>query len=145
MSGPVVAIGFILLISSILGMLFGVLMLFATGAASSQTSRSGEIRARLVAQQIPEPIISEVATGKTVSDAELVSLTSEQRAAVHDAQLSASAQKVGAGAGTVIAGGFSLFVIIMSFVVGLLGWLLIMRKRVLQCALCAAVVPARSK
>jgi len=144
MSGPVVAIGFILLIPSILGMLFGFLMLFATGVASSQTSASGEreIRARLVAQQIPEPIISEVATGKTVSDAELVSLTYEQRAAVHDAQLSASAQKVGAGAGTVIAGGFSLFVIIMSFIGGLLGWLLIMRKRVLQCPLCGAVVPA---
>jgi hypothetical protein len=60
MSGPVVAIGFILLIPSILGILFGILMLFATGAASSQTSTSGEreIRARLVAQQIPEPIIS---------------------------------------------------------------------------------------
>ncbi len=144
MSGPVVAIGFILLIPSILGMLFGFLMLFATGVASSQTSASGEreIRARLVAKQIPEPIISEVATGKTVSDAELVSLTYEQRAAVHDAQLSASAQKVGAGAGTVIAGGFSLFVIIMSFIGGLLGWLLIMRKRVLQCPLCGAVVPA---
>jgi transcription elongation factor Elf1 len=35
MSGPVVAIGFILLIPSVLGMLFGVFMLFVTGAANS--------------------------------------------------------------------------------------------------------------
>ena len=144
MSGPVVVIGFILLIPSVLGILFGLLMLVATGTASSQTSRSGEreIRARLVSQQVPEPIITEVVTGKPVSDAELVPLTYQQRATVHDAQLSASAKKVGAGAPTVIAGGFSFFVIVASFVGGLLGWLLIMRKRVLQCARCGAIVPA---
>jgi hypothetical protein len=144
MSGPVVFIGFLLLIPSILGMLFGLLMLFTTGTARSQTSSSAEqdIRARLIARQVPEPVLSEVASGKTVSDAELVSLTYEQRKAVHDAQLSASAQKVGAGAATVTAGGFSIFVIIASFVGGLLGWLLIMRKRLLQCTLFGAVVPA---
>jgi hypothetical protein len=85
-----------------------------------------------VARQVPEPVLSKVASGKTVSDAELASLTYEQRAAVRDAQLSASAQKVGTGAATVIAGGFSIFVIVASFVSGLLGWLLIMRKRVLR-------------
>ena len=79
---------------------------------------------------------------KPVENAELVSLTSQQRSAVHDAQLSASAQKVGAGAATVVAGGFSLFVIVMSFLGGLLGWLLVMRKRVLQCVRCGAIVPA---
>ena len=34
MSGPVVAIGFILLIPSVLGMLFGILMLVLTSAAA---------------------------------------------------------------------------------------------------------------
>src|SRR5438874_13187478 len=80
MSGPVVVIGFILLVPSFLGMLFGILMLFLTGAASTQTSISSErdIRARLVAQDIPEPIISEVIAGKTVGNAELMSLNSRQ-------------------------------------------------------------------
>lgn len=144
MSGPVVAIGFILLIPSALGILFGILMLFLTGAASSQTSASSEreIRARLVAQEIPDPIIAEVVSGKSVSDDQLVPLTYQQRAAVHDAQLSVSAQKVGAGAATVVAGGFSLLIIVASFVGSLLGWLLIMRKRVLECAQCGAIVPA---
>jgi len=45
-------------------------------------------------------------------------------------------------AATVIAGGFSMFIIVAAFVAGLLGWLLIMRKRVLQCPHCGAVVPA---
>jgi len=117
---------------------------FPTGAASTQTSRSSDrdIRARLVAQDIPESIIGEVIAGKPVANAELTSLNSQQQSAIHDAQLSASAQKVGAGAATVIAGGFSLFVIVASFLGGLLGWLLVMRKRVLQCARCGAVVPA---
>src|SRR5207245_192240 len=82
----------------------------------------------LSSQQVPEPIITDVVTGKRVSDAELIPLTYQQRATVHDAQLSASAQKAGAGAATAIAGGFSIFVIVASFVGGLLGWLLIMRK-----------------
>ncbi|TMP93798.1 MAG: hypothetical protein E6L07_09965 [Verrucomicrobia bacterium] len=69
-------------------------------------------------------------------------LTYQQRAAVRDAQLTASAHKVGTGAGTVIVGGFSIFVIVASFVGGLLGWLLIMRKRVLECTRCGAIVPA---
>ena len=144
MSGPVVVIGFILLVPSFLGMLLGILMLFLTGAASTQTSISSErdIRARLVAQDIPEPIISEVIAGKTVGNAELMSLNSRQQSAIHAAQLSASAQKVGAGAATVIAGGLCLFVILASFLGGLIGWLLVMRKRVLQCARCGAVVPA---
>jgi hypothetical protein len=71
-----------------------------------------------------------------------VSLTTQQRSAIHDAQLSVSAQKVGADAAAVIVGGFFVFVIVMSFVGGLLGWLLVMRKRVLQCAGCGAVVAA---
>src|SRR5262249_11768101 len=42
MSGPVVAIGFILLIPSAVGMLFGFLMLVITGSASKSTSASSE-------------------------------------------------------------------------------------------------------
>ncbi len=144
MSGPVVVIGFILLIPSVLGMLIGILMLFLTGAASTQTSMSSErdIRARLVAQDIPESIIGEVFASKPVGNAELMSLNSQQQSAIHDAQLSVSAQKVGGGVATFIAGGFCMFIIVASFVAGLLGWLLIMRKRILQCARCGAVVPA---
>jgi hypothetical protein len=144
MSAAVVVIGFILLIPSVFGMLVGVSMLFITGAASTQTSNVGErkIRVRLVAQHVPEPIITEVIARKSVGNSELESLSPEQQSAIHDAQLSVSAQKVGAGAATLIAGGLSLLIIFTSFVGGLVGWLLIMRKRVLQCIRCGAVVPA---
>src|SRR6059058_4314733 len=92
MSGPVVVIGFILLIPSVLGMLVGILMLFATGSASTQSSTSTEhdIRARLVARDVPEPIIAEVVASKPVGNTELASLNTQQRSAIHDAQLSVS-------------------------------------------------------
>jgi hypothetical protein len=83
-----------------------------------------------------------VVSGKPVSDDQLVPLTSEQRAAVHTAESSRLGQKIGGGAFTAIFGGLFVFIIIASFIGGLLDWLLIMRKRVLQCARCGAIVPA---
>jgi hypothetical protein len=144
MSGPVVVIGFILLIPSVLGMLFGILMLVGTAASTSQISPTIEkdVRSQLVAQDVPEPIIVKVVASKPVGDSELQTLTPEQVSAVRQAQLSSSGGKLGAGAGVALVGGFSIFIIVASFVGGLLGWLMIMRKRVLQCSRCGAVVAA---
>jgi hypothetical protein len=144
MSGPVVVIGFILLIPSVLGMLFGILMLVLTAATTSQISPTieKEVRSQLVAQRVPEPVIVKVVASKPVDDSELQTLTSQQVSAVHQAEISASGGKLGAGAGAALVGGFSIFVIVASFVEGVFGWLLIMRKRVLQCSRCGAVVPA---
>jgi hypothetical protein len=79
MSGPVVAIGYILLIPSVLGIAFSLLMLVMTTA-----SRGG----------------------------------------------------VG------LAEGIIIFVALGFLVMGLLGWLLVMKKQVLQCSICGAVVNA---
>jgi hypothetical protein len=143
MSGPVVVIGFILLIPSVLGMLFGILMLVSTGAAHSQRpSIDRETRTRLETQQIPEPVITQVAASKRIDEAQFAALTPEQQTAVRNAELSVGVGKVGPLGGAVVAGGLSVIVMVMSFVGGLLGWLLIMRKRILQCTRCGAVVPA---
>jgi hypothetical protein len=82
MSGPVVVIGFILLIPSVLGIMFSVLML--VGSLSSEG-------------------------GNTLT--------------------------TGIGVWITLLG-------IASFVGGLLGWLLVMKKRVLQCSVCGAVINA---
>jgi hypothetical protein len=143
MSGPVVVIGFLLLIPSVLGMLFGILTLVGVALANSHMhSMERETRTRLEAQQVPEPVITQVADSKPIDEAQLAALTPQQQTAVRDAQLSVSAGKAGTDAGAVVAGGICLFVIVTSFVGGLLGWLLIMRKRVLQCTRCGAVIPA---
>lgn len=88
MSGPVVAIGYILLIPSILGILFSAFMFFT---AASLPHANGAASA-------------DMATG--------------------------------------IAGGVAIFFGIASFVGGLIGWLLVMKRQVLECNTCQAVVNA---
>jgi hypothetical protein len=44
--------------------------------------------------------------------------------------------------GSAFAGGILIVVAVVAFVGGLLGWLLIMKKKVLVCTHCSAVVPA---
>jgi hypothetical protein len=82
MSAPVVVIGYIFLIPSILGVLAGCLLLFLSAGASDS------------------------------------------------------------GSSMFIVGGFAVTVIVSAFVGGLLGWLLVMKKRVLECENCGAIVPA---
>jgi hypothetical protein len=55
---------------------------------------------------------------------------------------SSRSENVGLGAFHAIGSGLAIFWAIASFVGGLLGWLLVMRKRVLQCDVCGAVVNA---
>ena len=95
MSGPVVVIGFILRIPSVLGMLFGILTLVGMGMYHSQRpSMDSKTRTRLKSQQVPKPVITQVAASKPIDEAHLTALTLQQRTAVRDAQSSVSAGKV---------------------------------------------------
>lgn len=88
MSGPVVVIGYIFLIPSVIGILLSVLMFFGV-----------------------------IATSGSATD-------------------TASQAGIGLAAGVVIFFG------VASFAGGLIGWLLVMKKRVLQCSTCGATVNA---
>jgi len=70
MSGPVVVIGVILLIPSVLGMLFGILTL--VGVGMNIPYMNPETRAGLEAQQVPEPVIAQVAANKPIDEARLL-------------------------------------------------------------------------
>lgn len=144
LSGPAVVIGYIFLIPSVIGILIGVFMLFGTGAATSKTAVSleAEVREQLNKASIPHGIIETVIDNETVSEAQKSQLTADQITVLDDASLTYSTGMVGAGAGTLLAGGFSIFMIISSFVGGLIGWLLVMKKKVLKCSTCGAVVSA---
>lgn len=87
MSGPVVAIGYIFLIPSILGILFSVFMFVSASSIHAGNDATGT-----------------AATG--------------------------------------IIGGFAILFGVGSFVGGLVGWLLVMKKSVLECGVCKAVVNA---
>ena len=68
--------------------------------------------------------------------------TEEQVTAIHEERINYGA----VAAGSAVGGGFAVILsiigIVASFVGGLLGWLLIMKKKVLQCTSCQAVVNA---
>lgn len=144
MSGIVVLIGYLLLIPSIFGIAFCVLMLFATGGATSRTLNQlkEETRQKLVNASVPSTTIEHVLSSQPLSEAERQSLTPDQARAVDDAKLSMSAGMAGVGLGGVFAGGASVCVGIASLIGGLLGWLLVMKKKVLQCNRCSAVIAA---
>lgn len=144
MSIPVVIIGYIFLVPSVLGMLFGILMLvssFGAGAsAASEVDKS--VRAELVANSIPAPVIEKIMANKPIDHAMLVQFTPQQQEAIKSSSTQQAAGKVGAGVGTAAAMGFSVILIVMFFVGGLVGWLLVMKKKILQCDHCSAVVAA---
>lgn len=144
MSMPVVVIGYLLLIPCIIGMLVGIVGLFGTGAAVSEVAEgiNQDSRAKLEAAQIPTAVIDDIADDGTVSDSDISGLTTAQKTVVSDAALERGAQLVGAGLGAAATGGISIAAIIFSFIGGLLGWLLIMKKKVLQCNSCSAIVSA---
>jgi hypothetical protein len=147
MSGPAVVIGFILLIPSIIGICFGGLTMLLTvvGSAAAPSGIDSEVqkvKTRLISLQVPSDIVTDVGTGKHVEENRLTPLTDRQRSAVLESELKISAAKAAPGLAACCGGGFSVVIMIASFVGGLLGWLLIMRKTVLQCFRCGAVVAA---
>jgi hypothetical protein len=144
MSGPVVFIGYLFLIPSILGILFGILMLVGTGAATGdivQENKQQYIQ-ELRSGGVPQNLIDKAVAGEVITEADKAPLSKEQRQKLSAAQLNYTAGQAGTGAGVALAGGMSLAMIFGSLVGGLIGWLLIMKKKVLQCTHCSAVVSA---
>lgn len=147
MSGPAVVIGFILLVPSIIGICFGGLTMLMTvvgssAAPSSVDSQIQRVKTRLSSLKVPGDIVADVVVGKQIEENRLTSLTYPQTSAVRESELEISAAKAAPGLAACCGGGFSVVIMIASFVGGLLGWLLIMRKTVLQCFRCGAVVAA---
>ena len=113
MSWPIVSIGFLLLIPSALGMIVSALMLF--GVLSSGPSDIAHIRDKAVAKMW----------------------------ALHAPQsVVGVVVKVTSGAIFLFGARFAIALGIASLVGGLLGWSLLMKKRVLQCSVCRAAIDA---
>ena len=144
MSGIVVVIGYVLLIPSIIGILFGVIGVFGAGSAGSAGMETARAAAdsELRAANVPAPVVAKFVAFKPLTAADTASLPASQRRAVRNASLSFAARTAGTGIGAGVVAGFSIFMIVGSLVGGLLGWLLIMKKKVLQCDRCGAVVAA---
>jgi hypothetical protein len=144
MSGTVVVIGYIFLIPSLIGLLVAGGLFFATGSATKETSKKlkDEVAADLNQAGVLQGVITKITDLKEVPSADLSSLNEKQKDAVRSGQAKMAGGAIGVGIGAGLAGGTSLCVGFLSLVGALLGWLLVMKKRVLKCNQCGAVVPA---
>lgn len=138
LSGPVVAIGYIFLIPSILGMLIGALTMFSSGAVGSEMSKENEATytRELKAAGLSDTQITAAHANTLTPD----TLTTAQYQAYTDARLNHSGASLGTNAGTALGGAMGFGMIIFFFCGGLLGYLLVMKKKVLQCTSCEAVI-----
>lgn len=160
MSKPVVIIGYLFLVPAIVGMLIGlVITIGGIGAAADGVSKSeaqaeqpmsllgSADRNLLDLANVDNALVDRLDRGETIAEEELRALPTDQRRAVRMAQTSADLERVVSDGSAKAAGGaleaaFGVMVILGAFVNGLLGWLLVMKKRVLACDTCEAVVAA---
>ena len=112
-------------------------------AISSAVSAMRVVRSLKVSEDVMDDLVSNTGAkvGAWLSQTESVQNTNtHQQQAVRDAtkQLNATPETIA----VILGSGFAIFLGVTSFVGGLLGWLLVMRKRVLKCSACGAVVSA---
>jgi hypothetical protein len=99
--------------------------------------------AQMRANDVPESVIGSVIANPDLdADTLMDRVSMAQLSWIKDAQEKIRTGNISSGAGILFGGGFAVALGIASFVGGLLGWLLVMKKRVLQCSMCRAVVNA---
>jgi len=152
MSGVVVLIGYILLIPSVLGVLFsalGFIRMVTLMPAAVTTPTIGQTSAEL-RKVLGEP--TEVFNGGTKGEffwyygpktgQTSYSFRDDKLAQIYPSPGSPPTTTTTTGAASMIASGIFIVFGVASLVGGLLGWLLVMKKDVLQCGHCGAVVAA---
>lgn len=143
-STPVVIIGWLFLIPSLMGVGCGALGLMATSTATTETASGITEQYRESLEKIDglsASQVREIIDMEPYSEAQLpaLGLSKSQARRVDSAHTTMVAGGAGAALGSGMMGGASIFMMISSFVGGLLGWLLIMRKKVIACNLCKGI------
>lgn len=144
MNGFVVVVGFILLVASVIGVLFGGLGAALSNYLAKESKRSPqEIESELRGLSVSEPLIQRILAGQQLTSAELSELNQQQQMVVAKETIVVMAKKAPSDV-DVGASGLVLFTSLagVSVVVGIVGWLFIRKKWVFLCTKCPAVVPA---
>jgi hypothetical protein len=154
MSGPAVVIGYILLIPSIAAIAFCALCILIIQLQSMPhyvSARQAAI-SEMRDNSVPEEVITQVVAHPRRDPADYISdpgIPMVQYSWVKDATQKlrhGSAVRIQEDNASVVGRrlgeGMLFFVGLSAFISGLLGWLLVMKKRVLQCSTCNAVVNA---
>lgn len=158
LSGASVVIGYILLIPSLLGICLGFLLIIlgiggcamgAKGSADAASQMKTEASNILENASIPARMHDKIMNMEKLDDSDKNLLSVQQLEEIRKAEMKISQSVFGGSAGVAASGIggslatiFGIFLVIGSFVGGLIGWLLTMKKWVLQCNHCSAVVNA---
>ena len=148
LSIPVVVIGYIFLLPSLLGIFISGMMFF--GSVIAVGEGANETKDKTIKQLI--------SVGMNLDDAENIlrksesevddylstsgQYTDEQVSEIKSSLSSYTYGNAGAGLGFLMLSGMTLPFLILSITSGLVGWLLTMKKKVLKCISCEAVINA---
>jgi hypothetical protein len=153
MSIPVVVIGFILLIPSLIGVAVGLFALISSITPNENQEQMKQIRDRAASglrhNGVPEATINAVLDAASEGRNEDVTrlmddneMPEADRGWIYDAQDKIRSAGLTQSPASPLSAAFSIGLIVGSFVGGIFGWLLVMKKRVLQCSICGAVINA---
>lgn len=143
-STPIVVIGWLFLIPSLLGVSCGACGLISTGSVTTEQVAQSADRYKGALRQIDGLSKNQV---ERIYEMESPSEESLKAMGLNPAQAReasvAHTSLVAGGAGTALGagmmGGASVFVIVASFISGLLGYILILRKKVIACNRCNGI------
>lgn len=144
MSGIVVFIGYLFLVPSMIGVVIGLATAVGSGAVgeSQKAEMLREETQALIAMGVPQASAEVIANPDADASAAINSLHEALRSDVeYKRQLILAGEtgtQIGVGLGAMAGIGIAL----SSLVGGLIGWLLIMKKKVLMCTDCGATVAA---
>ncbi len=145
LSGPSVVIGYILLIPSLIGILaaIGVIVLSVFNAGNVPSATADDAKIQLADAGIDPELATKITDIQVTMDSpEIERLTDEQKAIVNEVQTAIVFGGAGAAIGVAAIVGIAIAFALACFISGLIGWLLTMKKKVLQCSACRAVVGA---
>ncbi|TWU39981.1 hypothetical protein Q31b_32970 [Novipirellula aureliae] len=145
LSGPAVFIGYLILIPSVLGVLLGmgIGVLGVIGSAAVPSASKAVATETLTESGIDANLAERIVSLQiSVDDPEIESLSDELQVIVTKARREVISGTAATGVGFVAFGGGAICFSVFCFMNGLIGWLLTMKKKVLQCSACRAIVDA---
>ncbi len=141
---PLVVIGYIFLIPSVCAFFIALLIILSAfiGAPNRNEKINIGARATLEEANIPQPLIEKFMSHEMITSQEKSRLTRQQRQILHDAKGTQIKGQFVNGATVGIMGILSVVMIVVAIFGVVIGALLTIKKKVLQCSACDAIVNA---
>ncbi len=139
---PVVIIGYIFLVPCLLGVFSAGRTLFGSAAVTLDIPEQtkNRITAELRTVDLSDDIIAQIFDYHLIELSDLGQLNEKQQAAVNRAEAAVALILQGKMLASTFSVAGIFFFMIISFIGGIIGWLLVMKKKLLQCSICGACI-----